>query len=523
MSGTIQRKLLAALVGGLLMLVLMAVSGITGLVYSRNVLRDFDYAINQAPHKAELEEAMITLFGPLQENPELVRGAEAQKQAIARQQAGFALVLESVKKRFLNFRRRVSDLSTREVLSGRKVVSDQILGNMQNRLYELQMRRPASTKLEDHQAWVARTRRTVAQLSLDASHLPDPVDGLQNELATARRAYRISSVVLIGSAVIAIVLLGLIASWGYYSVYKPLQELHRGARRVANNDDFNFRLKIRTRDEMAELAEAFNSMTARFQEAITGRDREVDARSQQLVRSDRLAGVGFLAAGVAHEINNPLNAISMAAESLLQRAGELEHALPENDAAVVRQYLSIIQNEAERCSQITSKLLNFARAGNQTRLPGDLTQLIHEVCNTVQLFHLKNSKKQVVFERTQPCIVEMNQAEIKQVILNLIANAIDSLDDGGTLRISLTDQTDQVIVAFEDNGCGMTPEVVQHLFDPFFTQKRGGQGTGLGLSICDRIAKDHGGSITPFSRGPGQGSTFELRLPRKALSQTTAA
>ena len=522
MSGTIQRKLLAALIGGLLMLVLMAVSGVTGLVYSRNVLRDFDYAINQAPHKAELEEAMITLFGPLQENPELVRGSEAQKQSIARQQAGFALVLESVKKRFLNFRRRVSDLSTREALAGRKVVSDQILGNMQNRLYELQMRRPASTKLEDHQAWVARTRRIVAQLSLDASHLPDPVEGLQNELATARRAYRVSSAVLISSAVIAIGLLILIAGWGFYSVYKPLQALHRGARRVANGD-FNFRLKIRTQDEMAELADSFNSMTARFQEAISGRDREVEARSQQLVRSDRLAGVGFLAAGVAHEINNPLNAIGMAAESLLQRAGELEQALPQNDATIVRQYLKIIQDEAERCSQITSKLLNFARAGNQTRLPGDLTQLIHEVRNTVLLFHLKNSNKQIVFERTQPCIVEMNQPEIKQVILNLIANAIDSLDDGGTLRISLTDQTDQVIVAFEDNGCGMTPEVVQHLFDPFFTQKRGGQGTGLGLSICDRIAKDHGGSITPFSRGPGEGSTFELRLPRKALAQTTAA
>jgi signal transduction histidine kinase len=108
---------------------------------------------------------------------------------------------------------------------------------------------------------------------------------------------------------------------------------------------------------------------------------------------------------------------------------------------------------------------------------------------------------------------------MKQVVLNLITNALDSMDDGGTVRVSLTSTTQQVALVVRDDGCGMSEEVLQHLFEPFYTRRRDGQGTGLGLSITYRIIEEHGGRIEPFSEGPGKGSTFTITLPLKAHDQ----
>ena len=110
-------------------------------------------------------------------------------------------------------------------------------------------------------------------------------------------------------------------------------------------------------------------------------------------------------------------------------------------------------------------------------------------------------------------IAPVNAQEIKQVVLNLVTNALDSLDAGGTLTIELRRKPDFAEMIFTDTGCGMTDEVLKHLFEPFFTRKRGGQGTGLGLSIVYRIVSDHGGQIEATSAGPGRGSQFHVTLP----------
>jgi signal transduction histidine kinase len=115
-------------------------------------------------------------------------------------------------------------------------------------------------------------------------------------------------------------------------------------------------------------------------------------------------------------------------------------------------------------------------------------------------------------------VAPVNPQEIKQVVLNLITNGLDSLDPGGTLTIELRAADGQAEILFTDNGCGMTEEVLEHLFEPFFTRRRGGQGTGLGLSIVHRIISDHGGQIDAASRGPGQGSQFRVALPLAAAS-----
>lgn len=152
----------------------------------------------------------------------------------------------------------------------------------------------------------------------------------------------------------------------------------------------------------------------------------------------------------------------------------------------------------------------------------DLCAIIREVRDMVQLLS-KHRSKQILFERPEACYAEVNSSEIKQVFLNLVANALEAMESSGTLRISLSELTDQVVVMFQDDGCGMTPEVRDNIFEPFYTHKQGGQGTGLGLSISHRIVHDHGGSIEATSPGPGGGSTFFVRLPRRAQAQGTAA
>jgi signal transduction histidine kinase len=281
-------------------------------------------------------------------------------------------------------------------------------------------------------------------------------------------------------------------------------------------------MHLATHDEMAELAEAFNMMTGRFQEIAVDLDRQVQERSRQLVRSERLAGVGFLAAGVAHEINNPLSAIAMAAESLEGRVLAIVDALEPAEAAVVRQYLRMIQEESFRCREITERLLDFSRGRDAVRESTDIARLVSEVVAMVQ--HLsKYREKKIHFESSEPCYAEVNGPEIKQVVLNLVANGLDAVPRGGTLEIRLRQKTDELSIDFVDNGCGMTAEVIERLFEPFFTNKQGGQGTGLGLSISHRIISQHGGTISATSPGEGLGSTFTVRLPRRASSQAAAA
>ncbi len=125
----------------------------------------------------------------------------------------------------------------------------------------------------------------------------------------------------------------------------------------------------------------------------------------------------------------------------------------------------------------------------------------------------KYQNRNLEFAEGEPVIAPVNAQEIKQVVLNLVTNALDSLDAGGTLTIQLTRKPDFAEMIFTDNGCGMNQEVLKHLFEPFFTRRRNGQGTGLGLSIVYRIVSEHGGQIEATSAGPGRGSQFLVTFP----------
>jgi signal transduction histidine kinase len=256
-------------------------------------------------------------------------------------------------------------------------------------------------------------------------------------------------------------------------------------------------------------------MTTRFQQVRDDLDCQVRERTKQVVRSEQLASVGFLAAGVAHEINNPLASIAMCSESLESRLSELLGQMGDAHTAerdVVRSYLEMIQKEAFRCKQITEKLLDFSRMGDTERHHADLRELVAGVIEMLR--HLgKYQNKNVVLDDGPPVIAEICAQEIKQVMLNLITNGLDSVEPDGTVKISITQYGAEARITVEDNGCGMTEEVVQHLFEPFFTRRRGGQGTGLGLSITYRIVEEHDGQIAAHSAGLGKGSKFTVTLP----------
>jgi signal transduction histidine kinase len=218
---------------------------------------------------------------------------------------------------------------------------------------------------------------------------------------------------------------------------------------------------------------------------------------------------------VAHEINNPLASIAMCSESLESRLSELlDHVGDERaaDRDIVRSYLEMIQKEAFRCKQITEKLLDFSRMGDPERHHTDLRELVSGVIEMVR--HLgKYQNKHLVFCEGEPVIAEVCPPELKQVMLNLITNGLDSVEHGGTVTVSVSAREGEARITVEDDGCGMTEDVIQHLFEPFFTRRRGGQGTGLGLSITYRIVEEHHGQIVAHSAGVGRGSKFTVTLP----------
>jgi signal transduction histidine kinase len=364
------------------------------------------------------------------------------------------------------------------------------------------------------------------------THLHSTLKGFAAEV---RGQYNALLVGLWITSVLAALVFAVFVRLFYRWIFQPLDVLIRGSRKVAGGD-FNYHVQLQTHDEMSELAGAMNDMTLRFRTIRDDLDRQVQERTKQVVRNEQLASVGFLAAGVAHEINNPLASIAICAEALEGRIRELLNELApgpsaSNDGAeipgescgggnddrgaIIADYLRMIQSEAFRCKGITEKLLDFSRIGPPKRQVTDLRELVQGVIEMIG--HLgRYQGKRIEFCDGPAISAPVNGQELKQVVLNLLTNALDSLGDEGRVEIHMDSSDGMAELSVADNGCGMTPEVMERIFEPFFTRRRAGQGTGLGLSICYRIVSDHGGTIDACSLGPNQGATFRVRLPLSA-------
>ncbi|MBI4580076.1 MAG: HAMP domain-containing histidine kinase, partial [Planctomycetes bacterium] len=219
------------------------------------------------------------------------------------------------------------------------------------------------------------------------------------------------------------------------------------------------------------------------------------------------------------EINNPLNIISGYAELTLKRceSNGQTHLPPE-----ILHALRIIREESFRCKQIIEKLLSLTRMGGGRREPIDVGRVTGEVVAMLRAVEQYQGRdvRLTVSDGPAP-VVPANEAELKQVVLNLVLNALEAVSSGnGRVRVDVRHAGDAVTVAVEDNGRGMTAEILDRVFEPFFTDRRGGTepGTGLGLSITHAIVEAHGGRIRAESDGPGRGSRFIVELPVASAS-----
>jgi signal transduction histidine kinase len=284
------------------------------------------------------------------------------------------------------------------------------------------------------------------------------------------------------------------------AVSRPVRRLTEAAVEVTRGRYGTEVTDLRSNDEVGVLAEAFNAMSRRVAQDIE-QLREIN---DGLVRTEKLATAGVLAAGVAHEVNNPLASISSLAQILLKRARDADE----------RETLETILGEISRISQILRDLTEFARPAEPKRASADLNRIVEACLRLVAVDRrFKRLRVETALDPDLPPL-SADPDQIQQVILNLLLNARDATPEGG--RVAVASRADGALGAVQievsDTGSGIPLELQLRVFDPFFTTKPPGKGTGLGLSVCYGIVRAHGGTIDVEST-PGAGTTVRVRLP----------
>ena len=345
-------------------------------------------------------------------------------------------------------------------------------------------------------------------------------------LSDARHLARLSIWGFAGLFGVAVAAGGWMGLRFYNSIRRSLAELQSGARRVAAGD-FDRPVPLPPEGELAALAHDFNTMARHLSQVYGDLERRVAQTSRELVDAERLVSVGYLAAGVAHEVNNPLGIIVGFCDLLLRKAGP-------DDPAHAK--LTAIREEALRCSKIAGRLVSLARPGGGTR---DTVDLNHVAESTVDLakVHALAKHRRLVFEpASSGVLVRANIDELRQVVLNLVFNALAAVrNETGQVMVRVgrdsTGDTPEAYLRVIDNGRGMNAEQLRRVFEPFYTLRpsieRGEtigdepprHGAGLGLTISRGLVEQQGGRLEATSPGPGQGSTFSLILPTFAATE----
>jgi signal transduction histidine kinase/DNA-binding response OmpR family regulator len=262
--------------------------------------------------------------------------------------------------------------------------------------------------------------------------------------------------------------------------------------------------------DKARLYGAVKSFNKELEQRVQERTAELEAAQEQLVQAEKLASIGQLAAGVAHEINNPIGVILGFAQVMLKRIS------PDDP---MHKPLSTIEREGLRCKEIVQDLLDFARQSKPVLSRLDINDVI-DAASELMPHHFNSDRVEVIkhYAATLPKVLG-DENQLQQVFLNILINAYQAMPDGGRLYITSQAQDGEILAVFEDTGIGIPREDLKRIFDPFFTTKEVGEGTGLGLSISYGIVEQHGGTIQVDSAS-GEGSTFTVRLPVAPASRS---
>ncbi len=350
------------------------------------------------------------------------------------------------------------------------------------------------------------------------------VQGSLAKIGVQASTYR-NSIAAFGVILLLLVIICL--SWMTQSmVIQPVHALLVHAHKVSNMELDN-RLQRKSNDEIGELSDAFNDMTVRLKETrdeyheltetleakVLERTEEIAQVSDQLVRSEKLASLGQLVAGIAHEINNPLAGILMFA-NLFAEDQRLDKEQREDALTIV--------HETNRCADIVKRLLDFSRTSIPNKRLNSLSEIMESTLALVMHHANVNDVEIVRHYGVNLPDIEVDPTQMEQVFINLLVNACHAMPMGGRMTIVMrTDlQQDLFITTIEDTGHGIPEENMGRIFDPFFTTKNqelnGVAGTGLGLSVSYGIIQNHGGQITVQST-PGHGTVFNVELPISSL------
>jgi two-component system NtrC family sensor kinase len=320
-------------------------------------------------------------------------------------------------------------------------------------------------------------------------------------------------------ALVSIILLAFISYFTATRTTKPLKELTIATKEVASGN-LSHRVHIESRDEIGQLADSFNRMTIdlenltrnyqilnrTLEDKVKDKTRELQDTQDQLVQSEKLSSLGRMAAGVAHEINNPLTSILINAHLLAEEIGS---------EAQYRENLTLIIEETTRCSTIVKNLLQFSRQTKAVKELADINEVIDRALFLLKnQFLIQNVKVTKNLAADLPKII-IDRGKIGQVFTNIIMNSLDAMSaapGNGELSVQsyFLEEEKRIEIIFRDNGCGIAEKNMGKIFDPFFTTK-GIKGTGLGLSVSYGIVQQHGGKIEIQSE-EGKGTTVIISI-----------
>ncbi|MBU1044153.1 MAG: HAMP domain-containing protein [Candidatus Omnitrophica bacterium] len=308
------------------------------------------------------------------------------------------------------------------------------------------------------------------------------------------------------------------------SIIRPIRDLINMTKGIALGD-FSKKVMLAANDEIGDLTKAFNHMAdelssskqeiedwnLRLQDKIEAVTKDLNAKQQMLIESEKMASLGVLSAGIAHEINNPLGVILGHAQMLIKELKE-KKSLDNPQESI--QMLETIESYTRRCSYIVNSLIQFAREKQMQMIDVDVNQAIENALIFTQN-RISNKSIEIVktLEENLPNIAA-DQIHLEQVFINIILNAEASMPQGGSLKISTQKTNAQIKVLFEDNGQGISKDDMNRIFEPFFSTKDPGKGSGLGLSLSYGIIQAHGGDIKIVSK-KNKGTLVEVLLPLK--------
>ncbi len=351
-------------------------------------------------------------------------------------------------------------------------------------------------------------------------------------LAKADAQLTVSSTRMLAYTAAAMLLVALL-SWLFVwrVVGRPIKALEKGTEHLSRGQ-LGYQIEVRSRDEVGDLARSFNGMSLQLRAAneeivtwaktledrVDEKTKELRSAHDHMLHVEKMASLGKMAAVVAHEVNNPLSGILTYAKLLRKwvESGQAEHEKREE----AMQSLEMIAAESRRCGELIKNLLSLSRTAPMNVQSTDLRVVIDRCLLLVRhQLDLASIELQLKISQDVPCI-PCDSAQIEQVLIALIMNAIDAMPRGGNLWIDvqLTDDESEIEIQVRDDGSGIAPDILPHIFEPFLTTKEHGHGVGLGLAISHGIVERHNGHIDVKSE-LGRGTTFIVSLPTQAADE----